>query len=101
MPDPRTDRRPRRSGRPPRGLPGALLPVVLPALLLLCAAGSGPPSAARVAGGAGAAERPVVRTAEGPVRGRAHGAYDTFEGIPYAAPPTGPLRWRPPQGAPR
>ncbi|MFD8985544.1 carboxylesterase/lipase family protein, partial [Streptomyces sp. NPDC059564] len=39
-------------------------------------------------------------TAEGPVRGRAHGTYATFEGIPYAAPPTGPLRWRLPRAAP-
>ncbi|MFJ9648933.1 carboxylesterase family protein [Streptomyces sp. NPDC004244] len=31
------------------------------------------------------------------MRGRAHGAYDTVEGIPYAAPPTGPLRWRLPR----
>lgn len=92
MPDPR----PARSGRVQRGLLRALLPALV--LLMLCAAGSGPPAAGSVAG---VGERPVVRTAEGPVRGRAHGAYDTFEGIPYAAAPTGPLRWRLPRPAPR
>ncbi|MBZ4318714.1 carboxylesterase/lipase family protein [Streptomyces huiliensis] len=39
---------------------------------------------------------PVVRTAQGDVRGRAHGTYETFQGIPYAQPPTGALRWHVP-----
>ncbi|MFD0265129.1 carboxylesterase/lipase family protein [Streptomyces sp. NPDC127106] len=47
--------------------------------------------------GPGRTAEPVVNTEQGPVRGRAHGTYDTFEGIPYAAPPTGPLRWRLPR----
>ncbi|MER6449316.1 carboxylesterase/lipase family protein [Streptomyces venezuelae] len=46
-------------------------------------------------------DRPVVVTDRGPVRGVGHGAYATFEGIPFAAPPTGPLRWRLPGPAPR
>ncbi|MDX3096193.1 carboxylesterase family protein [Streptomyces sp. ME19-03-3] len=41
----------------------------------------------------------VVRTDHGPIRGLSHGAYTTFVGVPYAAPPTGPLRWRPPAPA--
>ncbi|MFE9636342.1 carboxylesterase/lipase family protein [Streptomyces sp. NPDC006463] len=41
----------------------------------------------------------VVRTDHGLVRGASHGSYTTFSGIPYAAPPTGPLRWRPPAPA--
>ncbi|MEU4733441.1 carboxylesterase family protein [Streptomyces sp. NPDC023588] len=53
------------------------------------------------AGAAPGAERPVVDTDRGPVRGRSHGAYRTFEGIPFAAPPTGALRWRLPEPAPR
>lgn len=34
------------------------------------------------------------------VRGAAHGSYLTFDGIPYAAPPIGRLRWREPAPAP-
>ncbi|MFD5147175.1 carboxylesterase family protein [Streptomyces sp. NPDC058401] len=43
--------------------------------------------------------RPVVETDRGAVRGRGAAGYRTFEGIPYAAPPTGPLRWRFPEPA--
>jgi para-nitrobenzyl esterase len=39
----------------------------------------------------------VVATADGQVRGKHAGAADEYLGIPYAAPPVGPLRWRPPQ----
>ena len=39
---------------------------------------------------------PVVRTTAGKVAGLG-GKIETFKGIPYAAPPIGPLRWRPPQ----
>ncbi|WP_405607212.1 carboxylesterase/lipase family protein [Streptomyces sp. NBC_00076] len=41
----------------------------------------------------------TVRTHDGPVRGAAHDGYRTFEGIPYAAPPLGRLRWAPPRPA--
>lgn len=41
------------------------------------------------------ADGPVVVTGDGAVRGRALGGKGAaFRGIPYAAPPVGPLRWR-------
>ncbi|MFB9966133.1 carboxylesterase/lipase family protein [Sinosporangium siamense] len=39
----------------------------------------------------------VVRTDAGPVRGTVAGTHRRFQGIPYAAPPVGNLRWRAPQ----
>jgi para-nitrobenzyl esterase len=39
----------------------------------------------------------VVSTASGPVRGEARTHYTQWLGIPYAAPPTGELRWKAPQ----
>ena len=42
---------------------------------------------------------PIVWTANGPVQGAAGPGGYQFLGLPYAAPPTGQLRWRPPQPA--
>jgi para-nitrobenzyl esterase len=41
----------------------------------------------------------VVRTETGMVRGRVSGAVRVFDGIPYAAPPVGALRWQAPRPA--
>jgi para-nitrobenzyl esterase len=42
----------------------------------------------------------VVQTASGSVRGIVAPDHRLFAGIPYAAPPVGPLRWQPPAPAP-
>jgi para-nitrobenzyl esterase len=44
-----------------------------------------------------AAAAPVVHVEGGAVRGLASGSGDAFLGMPYAAAPTGELRWRPPR----
>jgi len=41
----------------------------------------------------------LVTTANGAVQGRDNGTSCAFLGVPFAAPPVGPLRWRPPQPA--
>jgi para-nitrobenzyl esterase len=38
----------------------------------------------------------IIQTSSGPVRGEQRAGIDRFLGIPYAAPPVGMLRWRPP-----
>lgn len=42
-----------------------------------------------------------VQTRDGPVRGFVRDGVTTFLGIPYAAPPVGDRRWKPPVPAPR
>lgn len=46
---------------------------------------------------AGRAEEPVAQTADGPVRGQPIGRGALFRAIPYAMPPLGELRWKPPE----
>lgn len=46
-----------------------------------------------------AAAQPVVQTDLGRVGGTVQDGSDIFRGIPYAAPPTGERRWRPPADA--
>jgi para-nitrobenzyl esterase len=44
----------------------------------------------------GASSGPLVKTQSGIVEGKDDGAVHAFLGIPYAAPPVGKLRWKPP-----
>jgi len=46
-----------------------------------------------------AQSRPVVVAPAGKVQGEASGDLSVFKGIPYARPPTGSWRWKPPQPA--
>lgn len=62
-------------------------------LTLLTAAGL----LAGLAGVADAGESGLVWTDAGPVRGTAAADHQLYQGIPYAAPPVGDLRWRSPQ----
>ncbi|WP_353250466.1 carboxylesterase/lipase family protein [Salinisphaera sp. T31B1] len=47
--------------------------------------------------GDGTARTAIVDTSAGPVQGRVENEVEQFLGIPYAAPPVGDLRWRPPE----
>lgn len=77
-----------------RGL-GAVAIVVT--AVLVAGAGSNVSATSKTAGLA--LEAGVVRTSTGLVRGLVAADYRLFQGIPYAAPPVGPLRWQPPQAA--
>lgn len=62
-----------------------------------CAAVGGAPPRKSEPAYAGPLDAGVVRTEMGPLRGLVAADYRLFQGIPYAAPPVGPLRWQPPQ----
>ena len=65
----------------------AVLACWLAAATPLVAAGQQPPA-------------PEVSVAQGRLAGALDDGMAVFRGIPYAAPPVGPLRWRPPQPGP-
>ena len=44
---------------------------------------------------------PVINAPAGKVRGQSTGALQVFKGIPYALPPTGARRWKPPLPMPK
>jgi para-nitrobenzyl esterase len=66
------------------------------AALTLAAAGATAATAGTRAAASGSGGAPIVTTDDGAVRGTTAGTVAEFLGIPYAAPPTGNLRWRPP-----
>jgi para-nitrobenzyl esterase len=81
------------------GLPAGLWLVALTLVLTACAASSGP--GARVTASAAPAGPPKpttsVRVDGGRISGVEDGDLRVFRGVPYAAPPVGDRRWRPPQ----
>ncbi|MFJ3798999.1 carboxylesterase/lipase family protein [Streptomyces sp. NPDC090088] len=90
--------RPPRAGRRPRAVVGG----VLAALLLTVMSGlpASTASAAQSSEASVPAEAPlVVRTDKGKVQGAYATSTRSFQGIPYAAPPVGSLRWRSPTPA--
>jgi para-nitrobenzyl esterase len=44
--------------------------------------------------------KPLAKTRQGTLAGSAEQGIHIWRGIPYAAPPVGPLRWRAPQPRP-
>lgn len=78
----------------------SLCALALAATVLACH-DLGEPAGDAPASATGAAMTDLVATTFGPVRGTSQAVGDTvvrsFNGIPYAAPPVGELRWRAPQ----
>jgi len=75
---------------------GRALPACFAILSLSCAKlGGAMPSNSPAVG------RPTVTTTAGALEGRRDGAMRIFKGIPYASPPVGAARWRPPATLPR
>ena len=70
------------------------------AALTLAAAGATAATAGTRTTASGSGGAPIVTTDDGAVRGTTAGTVAEFLGIPYAAPPTGNLRWRPPRRRP-
>src|SRR5580704_12192194 len=75
----------------------AVCGVALASLTLTAAGAPAAETGGATAAAWGSAAAPIVTTADGAVRGMPGPGGYAFLGLPYAAPPTGNLRWRPPQ----
>src|SRR5512147_2282075 len=64
--------------------------------LMICGAACLAIASAASPGIGTAASAPIVEAPAGAMQGSAEGALHVFKGIPYAQPPIGPARWRPP-----
>ena len=82
-----------RARRVRRAALSAVSAVSIAAAVLVASAGGA------VASSASGSTDPIVRIDGGLVRGADAAGVNSFLGLPYAAPPTGNLRWRPPQPA--
>jgi para-nitrobenzyl esterase len=82
-----------RARRVRRAALSAVSAVSVAAAVLAASAGG---AVASPASGGG---NPIVRIDGGLIRGASATGVNSFLGLPYAAPPTGKLRWRPPQPA--
>ena len=80
-----------------RALLAAVCGVALVSLTLTAAGATAAETGGATAAASGSGAAPIVTTTYGAVRGTAGPGGDAFLGLPYAAPPTGNLRWRPPQ----
>ena len=75
----------------------AVCGVALASLTLTAAGATAAETGGATAAASGSGAAPIVTTTDGAVRGTAGPGGYAFLGLPYAAPPTGNLRWRPPQ----
>lgn len=84
-------------GVPSRTLHRLLALAVSAMLAVACGSGAGEPPKSAVP--PHPSDPAVVQTAAGTLRGLVASDHRLFAGIPYAAPPIGPLRWQPPAPA--
>ena len=94
-----------RRARISRSVPASLLAACIGLACAACGSSSGAPYASTVDAGSATADSgpptPDVVTVPnvGMIAGSKTATMRSFKGIPYAAPPVGPLRWKPPQKA--